>query len=57
MDTLYEQFLTIVQTGDEAAAREFISKHQSEFSEATKIAILGGSLGQSLGIKETNSGS
>ncbi|MBI5470435.1 hypothetical protein HY968_03940 [Candidatus Kaiserbacteria bacterium] len=49
MDTaLYDHFLSIVQSGDEDAAREFIAKHVNEFSESAKIAIMGGSLGEML---------
>jgi hypothetical protein len=41
MDTgLYEQFLHIVNSGDETLAREFLDKNKDKFSEATRIALL-----------------
>ena len=39
---LYDQFLQIVQIGDEDLARKFVLDHIDEFSESTKIAIMGG---------------
>lgn len=39
--SLYDKFLYIVSTGDEALAKDFLEKNKDKFSEATKIALSG----------------
>ncbi len=39
--SLYDQFVFIVNTGDEDLAKEFLKKNKDKFSDATRIAIEG----------------
>jgi len=45
---LYDEFLRISDTGDEAAARGFLSEHLAEFPEETRDAILFASFEEAL---------